>query len=86
MISGVLAMSGGPLSASAVDPEPQNTYANLTTLIGCNIDEPLEAVRCLQSKPVEQIINTDSKFHVGFINFTLSANVCINFMLLLFFF
>lgn len=57
-------MSGSPLSAFAVDSKPKNTYTNITTLQGCDQSEPLEAVKCLQKLPIEQIINSDSKFEV----------------------
>lgn len=58
-------MSGGPLSAFAVDPEPKNTYTNMTTLLGCDKLEQLEAIRCLQTLPIQTIINSDSKYQVS---------------------
>lgn len=64
IISGVFAMSGGPLSAFAVDPEPKNTYTNMTTLLGCDQSTPLETVRCLQTLPLQTLISSDFKYHV----------------------
>jgi len=65
MISGVVAMSGGPLSAFAVDPKPKQTYQNMTTLLGCDQSVPLEAIRCLQMLSIQTIINSDHKYQVS---------------------
>ncbi|XP_025421491.1 fatty acyl-CoA hydrolase precursor, medium chain-like isoform X2 [Sipha flava] len=62
MISGIFAMSGSPLSAFAVDPEPKNTYSNMTTLLGCEQSSSLETIRCLQMLSTQSVINSDSKF------------------------
>jgi len=64
MVSGVFAMSGGPLSAFAVDPEPKSTYKNMTSLFGCGHLESLEAIKCLQMLSLQEIISSDSKFQV----------------------
>lgn len=65
MISGIVAMSGSPLSAFAVDPAPKQTYQNMTTLLGCDQSVPLEAIRCLQMLSIQTIINSDFKYQVG---------------------
>lgn len=57
-------MSGGPLSAFAVDPEPKNTYTNMTTLLGCDKSVQLEAIRCLQTLSIQTMINSDSRYQV----------------------
>lgn len=64
MISGIFAMSGSPLSPFAIDPEPKQTYKNMTTLLGCDQTASVEAVRCLQMLSVQNIIYSDSKFKV----------------------
>jgi len=65
MVSGIFAMSGSPLSAFAVDPAPKQTYKNMTTLLGCDQSVPLEAIRCLQTLPIQTIINSDYKYQVS---------------------
>ncbi|VVC39595.1 Carboxylesterase type B, conserved site,Carboxylesterase, type B,Alpha/Beta hydrolase fold [Cinara cedri] len=62
MISGVFAMSGGPLSAFAVDHEPKKTFMNMTTLLGCDQNGPIEVIRCLQMLSIQKVISSDSKF------------------------
>lgn len=57
-------MSGSPLSAFAVDPEPKTTYRNMTTLLGCEQSSSLETIRCLQTLSTQSIIYSDSKFQV----------------------
>jgi len=64
MISGVFAASGTPLSAFAVDPEPRHTYANMTSLLGCDQLTSIETVRCLQALSIQNILNSDSKYQV----------------------
>lgn len=64
MVSGVFAMSGSPISAFAVDPEPKHTYTNMTTLLGCGQFESLEAVKCLQALPLQTVIDSDTKYQV----------------------
>ncbi|XP_060869030.1 fatty acyl-CoA hydrolase precursor, medium chain isoform X2 [Metopolophium dirhodum] len=62
MISGIVAMSGSPLSAFAVDPAPKQTYQNMTMLLGCDQSVPLQAIRCLQMLSIQTIINADYKY------------------------
>lgn len=65
MVSGVFAMSGSPISAFAVDPEPKNTYTNMTTLLGCGqFESSLEAIKCLQALPLQTVIDSDTKYQV----------------------
>lgn len=64
MISGVFAMSGGPLSAFAIDHEPKQTYTNMTTLLGCDQYTLIEVIRCLQKLSIQKVIGSDSKFQV----------------------
>ena len=65
MISGIVAMSGSPLSAFAVDPAPKQTYQNMTTLLGCDQSVPLEAIRCLQILSIQTIIDSDFEYQVS---------------------
>ncbi|CAI6348996.1 unnamed protein product [Macrosiphum euphorbiae] len=62
MISGIVAMSGSPVSAFAVDPAPKQTYQNMTTLLGCDQSVPLEAIRCLQMLSIQTIIDSDFEY------------------------
>jgi len=57
-------MSGSPLSAFAVDPQPKHTYVNMTSLLGCNQPMSIETIRCLQTLSIQNILNSDSKYQV----------------------
>lgn len=75
-------MSGSPLSAFALDPEPKKTYTNMTTLLGCDQPASIEIVKCLQTLSIQTIIYSDSKFKVykSYINNKYLRLFCINFL------
>ncbi|XP_014229907.1 liver carboxylesterase 1 [Trichogramma pretiosum] len=60
-LSGLIAMSGTPLSNFAIDKSPQNHTNTLAKVHNCYRSTSVEMVYCLRKLPAETFVNYDSK-------------------------
>lgn len=59
--SGIIAMSGSPVSKFAIDEKPMKSSEAIATAYNCPVNETVKMVVCLRALPTERIVEHDNQ-------------------------